>query len=42
MFTILYLNGSARQVNPNAWLRLYQQPGVSPALKAQITHAYTM
>ena len=40
-YSILWLNGAAKQKNASAWQRLYEQPGISPTLRAQITHSYT-
>ena len=41
IFTIVRINGVARKKNLAAWLKLYDYPGISPGLKAKITHPYT-
>ena len=41
LYTIIALNNNARSANPKAWLKLFNEPGISPALKTQITHPYT-
>ncbi len=41
IYTIAKLNYDARKFDQNAWQRLWEQPGISPMLRAQITHSYT-